>query len=101
MPGALHLKTAVTALAADLLLMNPAWIDQACFGGRDFIEIDPTEPFSGNSLTIGGHILFHAAHQKTAARVQAKGFAVTMVDISEFAKAEAGLTCLSVVVPAR
>jgi len=33
--------------------------------------------------------------------LEAAGFPTLALDISEFAKAEAGLTCLSLIVPAR
>jgi dimethylargininase len=97
---ALHLKTAVTLLAPDLLLINPNWVGHDCFANLHRIEVDPSEPFSANSLSIEGTVFMQEVHQKTSAKVRAEGFAVTLIDISEFAKAEAGLTCLSVVVPA-
>lgn len=95
---ALHLKTAVSALADDLVLVNTDWLDPAIFGGRRHIASAPGEPFAGNSLTVGTTV-FHATGAATAARITAAGFAVTLLDISEFAKAEAGLTCLSLIVP--
>ncbi len=98
-PGALHLKTAVTALTPDLLLMNPTWVDKACFAGWNRILVDPAEPFAGNSLLVGETIFMQAAHSRTIAKVEAAEFTVKPIEISEFAKAEAGLTCLSVVLP--
>ena len=92
---ALHLKTAVSALAADLVLVNTDWLDPAIFGRRH-IASAPGEPFAGNSLTVGNTV-FHATGERTLARIAAAGFAVEFLDISEFAKAEAGLTCLSLV----
>lgn len=93
---ALHLKTAVSALADDLVLVNSDWLDPAIFARRH-IASAPGEPFAGNSLRVGSTI-FHAAGAYTAARIAAAGFSVVTVDISEFAKAEAGLTCLSLIV---
>lgn len=98
--GALHLKTAVTALAPDLLLVNPAWIGDSLFAGFARLTCDPGEPFAANSLTLGGLVHLAAAHVRTAERLQRAGFAVALIDQSEFAKMEAGLTCMSVVVPA-
>lgn len=98
--GALHLKTAVTALAPDLLLMNAAWLASDTFWGWRRILVDPAEPFAANSLQIGAALFIQAAHRRTADRIAAAGFSVELLDISEFAKAEAGLTCLSVVIPA-
>ena len=41
--------------------------------------------------------MFHATGERTLARIAAAGFAVEFLDIAEFAKAEAGLTCLSLI----
>ena len=96
-PGALHLKTAITALAPDLFVANPAWIDVGHFGAAHVIPVDPAEPFAGNILPVGDHLLTASAYARTADRITAAGFALTRVDISEFAKAEAGLTCMSLI----
>ena len=93
--GALHLKTAASALADDLVVVNTDWLDPQIFGRRH-IASAPGEPFAANSLTVGSTV-FHAAGAKTAALVAAAGFTVVELDISEFAKAEAGLTCLSLI----
>lgn len=94
-PGALHLKTALTALAPDLFVANPAWLDTGQLVGTRIINVDPAEPFAANILPVGGVILSAAAHPRTSDSIRTAGFSVHSVDISEFAKAEAGLTCLS------
>ena len=96
-PGALHLKTACTALSPGVFLANRDWIEAKAFGDVQFVDVDPSEPFAGNTLTVGDSILFPAAHPRTAAKVEALGLKTQRVDISEFAKAEAGLTCMSLV----
>ncbi len=95
--GALHLKTAVTAVASDLLILNPDWIDRAVFEDWQTIVVDPNEPFSGNCLRIKNQVFVQSNHQAAAEKILLNGFNVQLIDISEFAKAEAGLTCLSVV----
>jgi dimethylargininase len=95
--GALHLKTAVTAVSNDLLLINPRWIDINPFSGWQRIEVADNETFAGNSLVIEEKVFMQAAHIATADRIRSVGFNVQMIDISEFAKAEAGLTCMSVI----
>ena len=97
--GALHLKTAVTALASDLLLVNSGWLKPGLFDGWAQIEVAPDEPFAGNHVSVNGKIFMAAAHPKTAARIAAAGFDVTLLEVDEFAKAEGGLTCMSVIVP--
>lgn len=97
MVGALHLKTAVTALDPETLLLNPAWVAADAFAGFRTLAIDPTEPFAGNTLTVGGHLIVQAETPRTAERLARAGYATHPAPISEFAKAEAGLTCLSLI----
>jgi len=97
--GALHLKTAVTPLDDATLILNPAWVDPAEFADDfDLIEIDPSEPFAANALRLGSALVMSAAAPRSIAKVEALGFKVRAFDQSELAKAEAGLTCLSVLI---
>ncbi len=98
-PGALHLKTAVTALPDGRLVMNRAWVEAGAFEGFTVVDVDPREPFAANCLHAGGAVLH--AFPATATRLERAGFEVRLLELSEFGKAEAGLTCLSVVVPPR
>ena len=95
--GALHLKTAVTWLGDDTIVANASWVDLEPFGRFRVIEIDAAEPFGGNVLRIGGSIVASTAAPRTSESIAATGRDVVAVDISEFHRAEAGLTCLSLV----
>ena len=99
MTGALHLKTAVTALAPDLLLVNPAWLKSPVFDEWRRIEVAPDEPFAGNHVNLNGTVFMAAAHPQTAGRIAAAGLNVSLLEVDEFAKAEGGLTCMSVIIP--
>jgi dimethylargininase len=96
--AALHLKTAITALADDLLLYNPAWIDTAHFEGFHALTIDPTEPFAANILRLPDRIFSQTMHPRTTDIVRRAGFDVEVIDLGELAKAEAGLTCSSLLI---
>ena len=91
--GALHLKTAVTAVADDLVLLNPAWVDAATFDGARTLAVDPGEPMAGNALRVGGRVVHGAHFPRTRARLEAAGLAVVPVPAAELAKAEGGVTC--------
>lgn len=97
--GCLHLKSAVTALSADgeeeTLLVNPAWVDPAALGRFRFFEVEPTEPGAANVLRVRGTVLVHPGFPRTLERINRAGYEVTPIDISEFLKAEAALTCKS------
>jgi dimethylargininase len=93
--GCVHLKSAVTCLGRDTLLANRAWFGAAAFSGCDWIDVDPAEPHSANALALGNTIIFPASFPYTRTRIEARGFHVTPLDISELQKAESGLTCSS------
>lgn len=95
--GCLHLKTAATAIAADRLLVNPRWVDSGAFGNVQCIEVAAHEPFAGNALLVGDHVIYPAAFPATCERLLSAGIAVHTVDVSELAKAEGGVTCCSII----
>jgi dimethylargininase len=92
----LHLKTACTEAAPGLILLNPEWVSRDWFRAWSTLDIDPAEPFSANVLAVNGRCLVSAEYPRTAARLAAEGVDVIPVPTSEFAKAEGGLTCLTV-----
>lgn len=94
--GCLHLKSAVTALAEDTLLLNPARVDADALPDFRVVEADPGEPEAANVLRLDGTVLVPAGHPATARRIGERGVEVAEVDISELAKAEAGVTCCSI-----
>jgi dimethylargininase len=93
--GCLHLKSAVSLVADDLVLINPAWVDAGQFAPLRVLEIDPREPFAANALRVGGAVVFPAEHVHTLRRLQAAGLDVRPVPAGELAKAEGGVTCCS------
>jgi dimethylargininase len=93
--GCLHLKSAVTALRDDLVLINPAWVDPRQLG-VPHQAADPSEPFAANALPVGGQVIHAAEFPRTAARIAALGLEVLPVPASELAKAEGGVTCCSI-----
>jgi len=99
--GCLHLKSAVTQVAENTLLINRAWVDAGTFGSFDLVEVHPTEPFSGNALLIGETVIYPAAHPRTRERLEHRGIPIRVVDVSELAKAEGGVTCCSLILEGR
>jgi dimethylargininase len=93
--GCLHLKSAVTCLGRNTLLANRAWFDSAPLAGFEWVDVDPAELHAANALGLGGTVIFPASFPRTRARIEAHGFHVTPLDISELQKAESGLTCSS------
>ena len=94
--GCLHLKSAVTCVGADTLLINDAWVDRAHWPGMRFIAVAPGEPHAANSLLIGDTLIHAASAPRTRERLEAAGLRVVALDVSEIEKAEGGVTCCSV-----
>jgi len=95
--GCLHLKSAASLVAGDLLLVNPAWLDLAPFGDLRTVHIDPSEPFAANALRIGERVIHAEEFRLTRELMERAGIAVRPVPASELAKAEGGVTCCSLV----
>jgi len=101
--GCLHLKSAVTALADDRLLLNPAWIGRqteninVLFRDLDLVEIDPDEPYAANIVRAGSALIYPSAFPRTRATLERLGLDVTTVDVGELAKAEGAVTCCSLI----
>lgn len=95
--GCLHLKTACTYLNRGTILANPSWANLAPLRDFEIVETFPTEQWGANSLSVGDSVLLPASAPRTADILRGRGFDVVTVDISELEKAEAGLTCMSII----
>ena len=96
--GCLHLKSAVTCVRENTLLINRSWVDANSFGARDFIDIDPREAYAANALLIGDELIYPASYPMTRLRLESDGISVRVVDVSELQKAEGALTCCSLII---
>ena len=94
--GCLHLKTGATALDDQTIFINSDWVDAKAFKGFAKVEALKEEPFGANVLKIGTILCMNEAFPKSIALIKSLGYTVDSVNISEFVKAEAGLTCMSV-----
>jgi dimethylargininase len=91
----LHLKSGCTYLGRDTVLVNRDWIDAAPLA--KFRQIDVGEPGSADVLAIGDTIIMPASFPRTAEILRRAGWRVDPVDVSELQKAEAGVTCMSLI----
>lgn len=95
--GVLHLKSAATALDDDTVLLHGGFVDPGAFEGFRVIQVEGTDPEAANVVRLGdGSILIGHGYDSTASLVAGLGYRVVRVDVSEFARADGGLTCLSI-----
>lgn len=97
--GCLHLKSAITAASAELLLVNRAWVPAADLSGFAYLEVHPDEPYGGNVLRLDDHVIQASSFPRTRERLEQRGIRVESVDLSELAKAEGAVTCCSILIP--
>lgn len=95
--GCLHLKSAVTQVSDNTLLVNPNWVDKELFSDVNFIQVDETEPFAANCLLIGDSVIYPTSFPKTQKRLEENGIKLVLVDADELAKAEGAVTCCSLI----
>jgi dimethylargininase len=95
--GCLHLKSACCALGDGKILVNPAWLDLSAFHDIQIIGVAEDEPGAANVLRIGETVLMPASFPNTERILRREGFNIRTLDISELMKAEAAITCSSVI----
>jgi dimethylargininase len=95
--GCLHLKSAVTAVSPDTVLINREWVPADAFAGLSLVDIDPQEPHAANALAIADAVLYPASFPRTRERLESRGLRVQPVDVDELQKAEGAVTCCSLI----
>src|SRR5438552_1836623 len=95
--GCLHLKSACSYIGHDTILLNRSWIDAERFRGFQLLDVPDEEPAAANALLIKDVVIIPASFPKTRALLEERGFRVQTIDLSELQKAEAGITCGSLI----
>jgi len=83
-------------VGGDTVVLTPAHVDPATFGGCRTIEVPATESYAANCLAVGDVVLVSAGYPRTRDLLEASGFATVEMEMSEFRKGWGSLTCLSV-----
>jgi len=97
MRDCLHLKSACTTLGDGKILANSNWLDTRALAGYGIVEVAAEEPGAANILRVGDTVLMPDCFPRTREIIEAEGLRVLAIDISELMKAEAAITCSSVV----
>ena len=95
--GCLHLKSACSYIGHDTILLNRSWVDAERFRGFQLLDVPDEEPAAANALLIKEVVIIPASFPKTRALLEQRGFRVRTIDLSELQKAEAGVSCGSLI----
>ena len=91
----LHLKSSVSYLENNNLVVTGELCDKAEFTEFKQIRIEEAERYAANCVWINDRVLVPTGFPRSAGMIQALGYSVIELDVSEFRKLDGGLSCLS------
>ena len=97
MRNCLHLKSACSYIGNDTVLINRSWINPEPFRQFRILDVPENEPAAANALLIDDIVISPTSFPKTRALLQNRGLRIQTIDLSELQKAEAGVTCGSLI----
>ncbi len=95
MSSILHLKSGIAWLGGRTLLLIDELQSHPAFAGYERILVDADEAYAANAVLVNGHVLIAAGYPKLESRLHALGHRTIALDMSEFARLDGGLSCLS------
>ena len=96
-PQIIHLKSYVTYLGENTIIVNERFEKHPLLTNFEKILAPNTEAYAANTLAIDDVVLMSSRHHVTLRLVKEAGFDVVPLDMSEFEKCEGALTCLSII----
>ena len=91
----LHLKTGLSYLENNMLVICGEFKSDLIFSGFDHIEIPESESYAANCIWVNDNVLIPAGYPLSKEKISSTGYNVIEVDVSEFKKLDGGLSCLS------
>ena len=92
----LHLKTGVSYLENNTMLVAPELMDSPFLDGFKSIEVPADERYAANCIWVNGTVMVPEGYHVTEQRIKEAGYDhIRTVDTSEFRKLDGGLSCLS------
>jgi dimethylargininase len=95
--GCLHLKSACSYLGHETVLVNRSWIESERLRKFELLDVPEEEPAAANALLLNDVVIMSESFAKTHTLLVERGFRVRTIDVSELQKAEAGVTCCSLI----
>ena len=94
----LHLKSGCSYIGKNSILVNRSFIDAGPLHEFELLDVPDEEPAAANALLIQDVVIIPTCFTTTRALLGRKGFNVRTIDLSELQKAEAGVTCTSIII---
>lgn len=91
----LHLKTGLSYLENNTLLIAGEFVDNSIFESFNRILVPDSLMYSANSIWVNNTVLIPNGYSLINDKVKQEGYKTIEVDVSEFQKLDGGLSCLS------
>jgi dimethylargininase len=91
----LHLKTGLSYLGDGRMLATSGVPRIPALDAYELIEVPVGEGYAANALRVNDHVLLASGYPKTAEAIEALGYEIIALEMSEFRKLDGGLSCLS------
>jgi len=95
MTSILHLKSGISYIGDNNLVVMEEMADNPQFRSFNLIQVGLDESYGANCVRVNGRVLVAAGFPKLTADLQARGFDPLVLEMSEFQKMDGGLSCLS------
>jgi dimethylargininase len=93
--GILHLKSGIAALEPRRLVLIEALADDPAFAGYDIVRVPAGEEYGANCVRVNDVVFVSEGQPQLDAQLRALGYTLQALDMSEYAKMDGGLSCLS------
>jgi dimethylargininase len=93
--GILHLKSGISYLGDNRMVVTEAFSGAKELEGNEIVMVPEGEEYAANCIRVNDHILFAAGFPKLKAKLEALGYGIVELEMSEFQKMDGGLSCLS------
>jgi len=93
--GVLHLGTASSALGPNALIGIKDIVESDAFADMERLIVPEAEAVAANVIVLGKQVIAAKGHRGTRRLLEDRSFTVNEVDLSEFAKADGGPSCLA------
>ena len=91
----LHLKTSLSYLEKNNLVVCGEFINDSYFEQYNPIEIPEKESYAANCIWVNESVIIPLGYPAAKQRIMNAGYTVLETDVSEFQKLDGGLSCLS------
>ncbi len=95
MNNILHLKSGISSIGDNTLVVMKEMAENPQFHGFNLIRVSASESYAANCVRVNDRVFIASGYPGFCAGLTERGFSPLTLDMSEFQKMDGGLSCLS------